>query len=84
MTTTILSSRDFNRDPSRVKRAASHGPVFVTERNKPALVVLSMKDYQSLSGHTASLADQLTPDQPLDFAFDPPKAAIAARVPDFD
>lgn len=84
MTTTILSSRDFNRDPSRVKRAASLGPVFVTERNKPALVVLSMKDYQSLSGRAASLANQLRPDQPLDIPFDPPKSKIAARAVDFD
>lgn len=84
MASTILSSRDFNRDPSRAKRAALLGPVFVTERNKPSLVVLSVKDYQRLSGRTASLADMLTPGQALDFPFDPPRSGIAASVPDLD
>ena len=84
MATTILTSRDFNRDPSRAKRAARLGPVFVTERNKPALVVLSMQDYERLSGRNGSLADMLTPDDVLDFPFDPPKSGISACVPDFD
>ena len=45
-----LSSREFNQDTSRAKKAASKGPVFITDRGKPAHVLLSIQEYQCLSG----------------------------------
>lgn len=33
---TIISSREFNRDVSGAKRAASNGPVIITDRARPA------------------------------------------------
>jgi prevent-host-death family protein len=33
-----FTSREFNRSPGRVKRAAADGPVIITERGKPVLV----------------------------------------------
>lgn len=45
-----FSSRDFTRDVSAAKRAASDGPVFITDRGRPAYALLKIEDYYSLSG----------------------------------
>lgn len=44
----IFSSREFNQDTSRVKRAARNGPVFITERGRPAHVLMAIEDYDRL------------------------------------
>ena len=49
MTITTLSSREFNQGASEAKRAANDGPVFMTNRGKPAHVLLSFDDYQKLT-----------------------------------
>jgi len=36
MAITKLSSREFNQDTSRAKRAAKRGPVFITDRGRPS------------------------------------------------
>ena len=48
--TTTFSSRDFTRDVSAAKRAAADGPVFVTDRGRPAFAMLKIEDYYQLSG----------------------------------
>ena len=40
MTITTISSRDFNQDVSQAKRAAEAGPVVITDRGRPAFVLL--------------------------------------------
>lgn len=75
-----FTSRDFNRDPGSIKRAAMAGPVFITDRNKPSLVVMAIKDYERLAGRGTSLFDVLMPDDDQDFDFEPPKARVAARL----
>lgn len=42
MTITTLSSREFNQGVSGVKKAAKRGPVFITDRGRPAHVLLSI------------------------------------------
>jgi prevent-host-death family protein len=59
MLITTLSSREFNQDTSRAKKAASQGPVFITDRGKPAHVLLSIAEYQRLTGDRISIADAL-------------------------
>ena len=59
MTITTLSSREFNQDTSRAKKAASEGPVFITDRGKPAHVLLSIEEYQRLTGKRGNIADLL-------------------------
>ncbi len=59
MTTTTLSSREFNHDTGRAKRAAAHGPVFITDRGRPAHVLLSIEAYRRMSGERKSIADLL-------------------------
>ena len=39
MPITTLSSRAFNQDASGAKKAANRGPVFITDRGKPAHVL---------------------------------------------
>lgn len=57
MKTTTVTARDFNREPSRVKKAAALGPVIVTERGRPAHVIMSFSEFQRLSGGRRTLAD---------------------------
>jgi prevent-host-death family protein len=80
MTITTLSSREFNHDTSRAKKAAQEGPVFITDRGKPAHVLLSIEAYRKLAGGQMSLAEALAqPDAPGvdDFDFDPPRLEIS-------
>jgi prevent-host-death family protein len=71
--TTRLTSREFNQDTSGAKKAASRGPVFITDRGRPAHVLMTIEDYQRLTGGHMSLAEALA--QPgADFDFKPPKA----------
>lgn len=59
MTVTTISSREFNQHISVAKKAAKNGPVFITDRGRPAHVLLSMKEYQRLSGSRQKIADLL-------------------------
>ena len=52
---TKLTSREFNHDTSGAKKAAARGPVFITDRGRPAHVLLTIEDYQRLSGGRVSL-----------------------------
>ncbi len=55
-----FTSQDFNREPSRAKRAASEGPVIITDRGEPAHVLLTIADYRQLKGQSRSLAQALS------------------------
>ena len=59
MAITTLSSREFDQDASRAKKAANDGPVFITDRGKPAHVLLSIEEYQRLTGGHQKIADLL-------------------------
>ena len=59
MSITTLSSREFNQHASDAKRAAKQGPVFITDRGRPSHVLLSIEDYQSLTGGQHKIADLL-------------------------
>jgi prevent-host-death family protein len=59
MTSTTLTSREFNQDTSRAKKAAAEGPVFITDRGKPAHVLISIEEYQRLAGKHRNIVDAL-------------------------
>lgn len=84
MTITTLTSREFNQDTSRAKKAASKGPVFITDRGTPAHVLLTIEEYRKLAGGFVSIADALAMPGGEDIEFDPPKADIKLRIPDLD
>lgn len=48
--TTRITSREFNQDTSRAKRAAEQGPVVITDRGRPAHVLLTFDAYEELIG----------------------------------
>jgi prevent-host-death family protein len=82
MTITTLTSREFNQDTSRAKKAASEGPVFITDRGKPAHVLLSIEEYQRITGKHRSIVDALAMPGLTDIEFDPPRLEIGLRDAD--
>jgi len=56
MTITTLSSRQFNQDASKAKKAAMAGPVFITDRGRPAHVLLTFDEYKKLTGGHTKIA----------------------------
>ncbi|ABM57790.1 type II toxin-antitoxin system Phd/YefM family antitoxin [Verminephrobacter eiseniae] len=83
MTITTLSSREFNQGASEAKRATDRGPVFITDRGKPAHVLLSFADYQQLTKQRRNIADALAMPGSATIGFGPPRAAIQSRPVDF-
>ena len=57
---TTVSSREFNQDTSRAKKAAIEGPVFITDRGKPAHVLLSVEAYHRITGRHRTIVDALS------------------------
>jgi prevent-host-death family protein len=70
---TTFSSREFNQDTSRAKKAARKGPVFITDRGKPAHVLLSIKEYEKITHKRENIADLLAMPEADLFDFDPPR-----------
>ncbi len=59
MPITTLSSRAFNQDAGKAKKAAYGGPVIITDRGRPAHVLLTFEAYQKIAGGRAKIADLL-------------------------
>jgi prevent-host-death family protein len=59
MRITKLSSRQFNQDASKAKKAAKAGPVIITDRGRPAHVLLTFDDYKRITGGRTRIADLL-------------------------
>lgn len=82
MSITTLSSREFNQDLGHAKKAAHNGPVFITDRGKPAHVLLSFEEYQKITRQRRNIADALAMPGIEDIAFDPPRIAIDSHPAD--
>jgi prevent-host-death family protein len=82
MPITTLTSREFNQDAGRAKKAASRGPVFITDRGRPPHVLLSIEDYRRLAGGRETLAEALAQPDAHDFEFTSPRAEGLFREPD--
>ncbi|KQM46852.1 prevent-host-death protein [Pseudomonas sp. Leaf15] len=82
MTITTISSREFNQDTSGAKKAASKGPVFITDRGKPAHVLLSIEEYQKLTGLNANIVDLLVMPEAAEIDFETERAVITHRPVD--
>lgn len=79
MPTTTISSRDFNQDVSRAKRAADNGPVIITDRGEPAYVLLRHEAYRRLTGRGPSIRELLDMPGTEDIEFDPPRSRSVWR-----
>ncbi|WP_338118639.1 type II toxin-antitoxin system Phd/YefM family antitoxin [Paracoccus liaowanqingii] len=66
-----MTSRMFNQDASGAKRAAQNGPVFITDRGKPAHVLLSIEAYRRLTGQRESIVDLLADPEAAEVSFEP-------------
>ena len=70
---TKLSSREFNQDTSRAKRAARRGPVFITNRGHLSHVLLTAEQYQRLTRGEENAADLLAMPEAAEIQFEPPR-----------
>jgi prevent-host-death family protein len=59
MTITTFSSRQFNQDAGKAKKAAKAGPVIITDRGRPAHVLLTFDEYKRITGGRTKIADLL-------------------------
>jgi len=82
MVITTLSSREFNQGASSAKRATKDGPVFITDRGRPAHVLMSFEHYQRLTKQWRNIADALAMPGIAEIEFDPPKVTIDTRPAD--
>jgi prevent-host-death family protein len=76
-----MTSREFNQHTGRAKAAADKGPVVITDRGKPAYVLVSNDEYERLTGGhqprsaLESLADR-SPDGDFHFEFERAKGGF--------
>ena len=71
MTVTIVSSREFNQDVSRIKRVANDGPVIITDRGRPAHVLLSIEEYRKLTEPQVDIVELLAMPEGEEIDFQP-------------
>lgn len=82
MTITTLSSREFNQGASEAKRAANNGPVFITDRGRPAHVLMSIEHYQRLTCSRQKIADLLAMPGMEEMELDIPRLPDLAQAAD--
>ena len=82
MPITTLSSREFNQDASRAKKAARNGPVFITDRGRLAHVLLTIEAYQKITAGSANIIDLLAMPGAEDIEFEPGRASNLSRPAD--
>lgn len=84
MTTTTISSSQFNRAVGCAKEAAQSGPMFITDRGKPTHVLLTFAAYCKLAGTRKQIADLLAMPGAEDVDLDTSPRRDSARPATFD
>lgn len=82
--TTQMSSREFNQDTSGAKKAAENGPVYITDRGRPAHVLLTFDAYEELIGSHRVLDLLAEPTGVADVEFVVPEHTDVARPATFE
>jgi PHD/YefM family antitoxin component YafN of YafNO toxin-antitoxin module len=81
-----FSSREFTRDVSSAKRAAAEGPVFITDRGRPAFALLSIEDYYRMVGQgepsLLAVMDEIAGGDGIEF--DAPRLDITTRATELE
>ena len=83
MATITISSREFNQDTSKAKKAAANGPVIITDRGRPAHVLLTITEYERMRGPKKSIAELLAMPGGEDIEFEIPPRTESVREVDF-
>ena len=81
MKMTTISSREFNQDVSKAKRAALKGPVFINDRGRRAHVLLSFDDYQRITDKKESIVQLLAMPTGGEIEFEPTRLTQALYRP---
>jgi prevent-host-death family protein len=84
MMATQMSSREFNQDTSGAKKASENGPVYITDRGRPAHVLLSFDAYEELVGPQRALDLLAEPEGVADIDFVVSKNTDAAQPAAFE
>lgn len=83
--TVTMSSRDFNQDTARAKKAATAGPVVITDRGRPSHVLLTYERYQELLGDQDNIVKLLAaPPGEAHVDFEPATLALGLKPADLD
>jgi hypothetical protein len=81
-----FSSRDFTRDVSSAKRAAAEGPVFITDRGRPAYALLTIDDYYRMVGQgepsLLAVMDEISGGDCIEF--EAPRLDITSRAAELE
>jgi prevent-host-death family protein len=70
---TTLSSREFNQDTSRAKKAAKRGPVIITDRGRPSHVLMTIEEYRKITGKKENILELLAMPEAAAIEFEPPR-----------
>jgi prevent-host-death family protein len=84
MPVSTFSSRDFNQDTSGAKRAARKGPVIITDRGRPAHVLLTIEAYEKLTRKAADITELLAMPGVEEIPFEAPRLGRLTRPADLD
>jgi prevent-host-death family protein len=86
MSVHTYSSRDFTRDVGAAKRAAADGPVFITDRGRPAFALLKIEDYYRLAGQREASLLEVMEAIPggTGIEFDPPRLKVGFGAAELD
>jgi len=78
-----ITSREFNHDVGRAKRAAKVEPVIITDRGEPAFVLLTYDDFERMRPKR-TLLDIFRMDEDIEIEFDPQPSRALPRPFEFD
>lgn len=81
---TQITSREFNQDTSGAKKAAEKGPVYITDRGRPAHVLLTFDAYEQLIGRHRVLDLLAEPAGVEDIDFSIPRSSARPEPARFD
>jgi len=75
-----IDSRTFSKDVRAATKAASEGPVIITDRGEPSHVLLSIEAYRRLLADARSIVDWLSTGDGFDL--EPDRFKVELQVPE--
>ena len=82
MPRTTVTSREFNQDVGRAKRASKKGPVFITDRGRAAHVLLTIDEYERITANQRSIIELLACPEVAEIDFEPPRLERLYKRPE--
>lgn len=81
-----ISSREFATEPLKVKQLARRGPVIITNRGQPELVILHYERWRALVPQNVpeDLIEALGDEAAAEIEFEIPRVALEPRKADLD